>query len=266
MTWLKSIICFLAISHLNLKNVEVILVNKKILFFILVICLTISSFSFAFDLVIEDDANLLSAEETEMLRDKMEPLTQYGNIIFKSINNNNFSSTNEYARNYYYNKYRNESGTILIIDMQYRYVYIVSAGNNYATITNKKAEVITDNIYRYLSSKNYYEGSSKAIEQLNTLLEGGKIFEPMRYISNILIALIISAFLNFFFIMRKSAFKKVTNKELVKDCVIAFSTANIIGNVVGTTRKYSPRSSSSGSGGGFSGGGRRRIFWRWRWS
>ncbi len=240
--------------------------NKKILFVILIICLTISSFSFAYDLIIEDDASLLSEQEAVMLKEKMQTLTQYGNIIFKSIRNNNSSSTYEYAKNYYYSKYGNDSGTILIIDMQYRYVYIVSAGNNYATITTKKAEVITDNIYRYLSSQKYYEGASKAFEQLDTLLEGGKIFEPMRYISNVLIALIVSAFLNFFFIMRKSAFKKVTNKELVKDCVIAFSTANIIGNVIGTTKRYSPRSSSSGgSGGGHSGGGRRRrILWWWR--
>ncbi len=223
--------------------------------FVLLIILFSTTIAFAYDLVIEDDASLLTPDELQSLEQDMTPLKEYGNIIFKSIDRNS-TSTYDYAKNYYYNRYGNENGTILIIDMQNRYVYIVSAGSNYATITTKKAEVITDNIYRYLTNQNYYEGVSKAFGQINTLLNGGKIFEPMRYISNVLISLIVSAFLVFFFIMRKSAFKKVTNKELIRDCVIAFSAANVVGAVTGTKKVYNPPSSSSSGGGSF-GGGRR---------
>ncbi len=234
--------------------------NKKILFSFIIILILIASFCFAVSesdlLIIEDDADLLTEEEETELEHIMSPLTEYGRIVFKSINQNPEYDTETYARNYYYSHYGNENGTILLIDMQYRYVYIVSGGYNYTVITPRKAQIITDNIYKYLTNKEYFEGSKLSFEQIGTLLEGGKIYEPMRYISSALISLIASAFLVFFFIMRKSAFKKIPNKDLVKDCIIAFSAANIIGSAVGTIKKYSPSSSSSGGSSG-GGGGRR---------
>ena len=260
--------------------------SKKIFVLLLLICLTICSFSYAdiipidesddneylygeestnsqYQLVIEDDANLLSQEETQKLRERMTPLTEFGHIIFKSINENNANSTRSYAENYYFNRFQHDSGSMLLIDMDEKMVYIVSEGSNKNSIDNGKSESITDNIYKYLSQKNYFTGADIAFSQMNTVLSGQKIAEPMKYISNIIIAFLVSSFITFFFIMRKSDLKKASNKDLVKDCVIAFSAANILGSVIGTTKKYSPQSSSSSSsgGGGFSGGGRRWIFW-----
>ena len=57
-----------------------------------------------YKLIIEDDANLLSLEEINKLKDDMQPLTKYGNIMFKSINENNMSASS-YAKNYYHNTF-----------------------------------------------------------------------------------------------------------------------------------------------------------------
>ena len=69
-----------------------------------------------YKLIIEDDANLLSDEEINKLTDEMYSLTKYGNIAFKSISDN-YSSTDSYARNYYHEKFSNQSGTLFLIDM-----------------------------------------------------------------------------------------------------------------------------------------------------
>ncbi len=89
--------------------------------------------------IIEDDANLLNEEEKVKLLDSMTRLTEYGHIIFKSIDNNDFGNAASYASNYYHNKFQSESGTLFLIDMDTREIYIFSDGENYKIITSKKA-------------------------------------------------------------------------------------------------------------------------------
>lgn len=96
-------------------------------------------------LLIEDDANLLNDSEETLLEETMMPLTKYGNIAFKSINSNS-TSTSSYARSYYHNTFGTHSGTVFLIDMDNRVIYIFSDGANYKTITSAKANLITDNI------------------------------------------------------------------------------------------------------------------------
>ena len=61
-----------------------------------------------YKVVIEDDANLLSEDEKTKLMDDMLPLTEYGHAIFKSIDKNEYNSTYEYGKKYYYNNFKNE--------------------------------------------------------------------------------------------------------------------------------------------------------------
>lgn len=215
-----------------------------------------------YEVLIEDDANLLTEQEILQLKESMKPLTEYGNVIFKTINTNPHT-TATYASKYYDEKYKNESGTLFLIDMDRRYVYIYSSGKNYKIITKDKANIITDNIYKYATNKQYYLCAINAFEQVNTLLDGGKILEPMRYISNILISIIIAFFINFFIALVNSKINVAKNKEILSKCKIIFNIKNIIGEKVGEYSVYSPRSSSSSggdffggssSGGGFSGG------------
>ena len=210
-----------------------------------------------YKIVIEDDANLLSEEEKNKLMDDMMPLTEYGHAIFKSINKNDYSSTYEYGKNYYYDNFKNENGTLLLIDMDLRYVYIISGGDNYNIITTAKSEIITDNVYKYLSNQNYYEGASIAFHQINQLLQGYKIAEPMRYASNVVISLVLAFFVNFLIIMITCSPKKSKKNGEVMGLEMALAVNSFQALSNGTHRVYSPVSESSGgsSGGGHSGGG-----------
>lgn len=206
-----------------------------------------------YQVIIEDDANLLNEEELYNLQQEMIVLTKYGNIAFKTINENNLTIST-YASYYYHEIFGTSSGTLFLIDMDNRYIYIFSDGNNYKTITRAKANIITDNVYKYASKKQYYECASKSFEQINTLLKGGKIREPMRYISNIFISFIIAFFINFIIVLRSTKIRKAKNNEILSTCNINFNVNNISAVRTGSHSVYSPRDSSS-SGGGSSGGG-----------
>ena len=207
-----------------------------------------------YKLLIEDDANLLSEEEISKLKDVMEPLTKYGHIAFKSIDSNLYD-TSSYARSYYHEKFSADSGTLFIIDMDNRMIYIFSDGSNYRTITNAKANIITDNVYSYASREWYFDCAREAFKQINTLLDGGKIAEPMRYISNILISISISLLIGFIIVLVNTSIKKPGPFEILKDCNISVKIGDITGIKTGTHRVYSPVSDSSSSGGSSGGGG-----------
>jgi len=211
-----------------------------------------------YEILIEDDADLLTEPEEKKLQDKMESLAQYGNIILKTTNSNNMS-TQSFAKEYYHNSFENSSGTLFLIDMNNRMIYIFSDGSNYNIITNAKANIITDNIYKYASRGDYYSCAYNAFDQINTLLSGGKISEPMRHISNALIAIFIAFLFNFILVLSKTKIKRASTNEVLKNCDISFNVSNIVGKKTGVDRVYSPVESSSGgsSGGGShsSGGG-----------
>lgn len=204
-------------------------------------------------LVIEDDADLLTDEEEKDLEEVMLPLTDYGYIAFKTVNSN-YSTTASYARNYYHEKFGTQSGTVFIIDMDNRNIYIFSDGANYKVITTSKANTITDNIYTYATKGDYYNCAKKAYEQMNTILRGGKIAEPMKYISNAIVSLILSSFFGFLIAFFCFKIKKSSADEILKNSISSVVVNTITGKKTGTHSVYNPPSSSS-SGGGSSGGG-----------
>ncbi len=208
-------------------------------------------------LVILDGANLLTEEEEERLKQDMVPLTEFGNIMFLSVNDNPFASTEELARTSYYNQFGTDSGSVFLIDMDNRYIYIHSDGKNYQIITPAKAEIITDNVYRYASKQDYYSCASEAFKQMNKLLSGEKIAEPMKHISNVLIALITGAFVVFIYIMKSSKITPASSSEVLKNCKVLFKVNRVDVRKVGERRVYSPvQSESSSYSGGHSSGGR----------
>ena len=158
---------------------------KKILLLITIILL-ITSFSYAaiieeadyyqtndltgYTLVINDDANLLSANQINLLKSDMYPLTEYGNIVFYSTTIYG-SNTKQKANDYYYDLFRTNTGSVLIIDMAERYVFIYSDGENLKSLNQSKSEIITDNIYTYLRREAYYDGAKRAFSEMHTVLE-----------------------------------------------------------------------------------------------
>ena len=207
-----------------------------------------------YEAVIEDNADLLSPAEEQQLANDMVPLTDYGNIAFHSIDSN-ASTTSSYARSYYHAAFGTQSGTVFLVDMDNREIYIFSDGANYSVITKSKANVITDNVYRFASAGDYYGCASSAFSQMQTLLEGNRIAQPMKYVSNALLALILGLLINFIIIASVSKLKRANYLKVLEAAQISFNATAPVAEFVNETKRYDPISDSGG--GGSSGGGSR---------
>lgn len=211
---------------------------------------------------IDDSADLLTSSEEQELYKAMEPITVYGNVAFVSISDNPEYSTERYAENYYQEHLGYSSGILFLIDMEERYIWIYSNGEIHQTITTSYANTITDNVYTYATDGDYLLCASKAYEQINTLLEGRHIAQPMKYISNALLAIVIALLINYFLVMSVSRSRKASNRQLLSGIFSKTKINNPHAQFVNQTKRYSPQSSGSSGvrsvGGGRSGGGGSR--------
>lgn len=214
---------------------------------------------------IEDNAGIIKDSDEEELLQEMKAITAYGNVAFKSINYNS-SSTKTYIRNYYEQMFGTGSGTVFLIDMDNRNIWIHSNGAIYEVITDSYAEIITDNVYKLASSGDYYACALKGYSQILTLLQGKKIVKPMKYICNALLAVGISFILMYFVARGMSGKKEAKSNQILAHIDHSYSLNNATVQYVNTTRVYDPPSSSSsgssggGGGGGHSGGGGGHSF------
>ena len=213
--------------------------------------------------IIEDDARIL--KDTAAILDSMIPVTEYGNVVLKTISENS-TSADTFAEQYLHNSFGTKSATVFLIDMANRKIYIFSDGAIYKTITNAKAEVITDNVYRYASSGDYDNCAIRAFGQMQKLLEGGRIAEPMHIAGIALISLLLGMIICFIIIWTTTKKKPAKARELIEgtDTSIGISEPEV--SFYKTVKTYDPVSKGGGiiggsggsggvGGGGFSGGG-----------
>lgn len=164
-----------------------------------------------YEAIIKDDAALMAENDYEALLGLMKQITLYGNVMLKTIETNNMS-TEGYIRALYNERFKSDSGTIFVIDMDNRNIWIHSNGKIYNTVTSSYADTITDNVYRYASSGDYYTCAYKVFEQELALLKGSKISQPMKYISNALLAIVAALLINYgivrMYVRKKSAIYK----------------------------------------------------------
>lgn len=203
---------------------------------------------------IMDDADLLTDSEETQLKETMKKTAGYCNALFVTANNV-VSSTSDYAKRTYNSEFGTKNGVMFLIDMSNREIYIYAHGDAYQTITKTNAYTITDNVYSYASVENYYECANKAFEQINMLLEGGKINRPMKYISNILLALIISVLFNFWLLKKTSKVEDLGVKNLLEGTKNTYDMEELDLQLLDHSRVSTSSSSSRGIGGGSRGGG-----------
>ena len=208
-----------------------------------------------YQMVLEDGAALLSTQETVMLAAEMQEVTAYGNVAFKSLSSNSATAA-QFAASYYHSLFGQQSGILFLIDMDNREIYLFSDGAIHKTVTNAYANTITDNSYRHASEGNYYQCASNAFSQVKTLLSGRRIAQPMKYISNALLALILAALANYFIVRLSCGSPKVGEREILEFASTKFHFSNPRIRLIDQTKVYNlPRSSSGGRshGGGGSG-------------
>jgi len=205
---------------------------------------------------VNDYADLLTDTEEQRLLEKLSALTLYGNMEFLTIRENPKSATS-YNEEYYYGKYGNASGMILLIDMDNRKIIITTAGAVYNVISPARSDSITDKYYTYASDEEFYECAAYIFQDAGILLDGGKISEPMKHISNAVLAVAIGLLIGFWIFRRATTLHKDNPNVQLKDAYVDVKVSDGVTVKTHTTRRYDPveSSSSGGSGGGGGGGG-----------
>lgn len=216
--------------------------------------------------VIEDKWDELSDSEEEQLLDIMRRATQYANIAYVIVDqDNDDKGTEKEAKNALHRYFgANSNSTVFYIDLNELYIYNEGAASY--IITSGKSYSITDNAFRYARKNDYYNCGRIALEQMTKVLSGLNIPEPMKYICNALLAILLGAFICFMWISKRArkAESEVTalitgGKRLVSaNNPLIYPTGNVT-----PIREHSSdsshlgghHSSFGGGGGGHFGGG-----------
>ena len=210
-------------------------------------------------IIIRDDAELLTEEEEKELYGHMLPITEYGGAAF--VSSYNSSSTESYAKKCYREYFGTKSGTLFLIDMYNRQIYIFSDGKIFTKVTKARARTITDNAYRLATNGDYLGCAEKVFNQMATILSGGFIPQYMKHICNALISFAIGL-LSVFTVanartrMQSDNEVKVFNEMAKKGLAVGAPVSSELISIK-KTRYYedSGGGGSSGGGGGSSGGG-----------
>ncbi len=205
-----------------------------------------------------DDADLLKPEEETRLLAEMYKITAYGGAAFVSVSMEGHhagTSTKEYAQKQYLQCFGNNSGILFMIDMSTRQLWISANGEVYRTVTDAYCNTIADNVYTYATKGAYYECAKRVFEQANALLEGRKISQPMKHISNLLLAMALAVVGVFGYILFISNKSRPSTSAVLGGTKQRHHFDNLKVVYLRTDSEYSPVSKSSGGGSGSSGGG-----------
>ena len=213
---------------------------------------------------IQDDADLLTAEEETALYGDMLPVCEYGTPMFWTT-----TDSGDYellARSFFHRRLGNgESGTLFVINMKARQLTVFSDGAIYRVVTDGEAETITDNVFRMAGRGEYYACAANVFRQIRSLMAGERIARPMKLTSNALLALVLSLLMLYLYISLRYETGSGSGRARGALPVIAAAAAVFAARTMNsqarmTRQKKTNISSGSGGshgghGGGFSGGG-----------
>lgn len=207
----------------------------------------------SYEYVIWDDADLLSDAEEEMLYYDLEPLLEYGNVIFNSCYLAPDTDYEQHSEQIYYEYFGNEPGINFQIDMCNRKLTL-SASTGMEDLIHDERDSIVDNVYQMASDENYYGCVSECFKEVFAVINDGKIAHRMKYVNNALVAIMCALLLNYLLAFVTTTQKSVNATETgIVDVTVP--TRNIKITEGKRSKEYSPVSSDSGSSGGGGGGG-----------
>ena len=208
-----------------------------------------------FRAVYDDAACLISdSRQIEQIKSAMLSVTEYANCAFVTSTG---SGTNymTYAWNYGLQTFGSQaSWTVFLIDMGSRQLVIRNSNSLKDIITSADSDTITDNVYRMASRGNYAGCAAEAFAEIYALLQGGAIKRPMKYISAVLIAVLLGVLIVFLCLAGARNAKRARQIRSLAATAIVTGGAVFLGkNLI--RKVHHSTSSHGGFGGGGHGGG-----------
>ncbi len=223
-----------------------------------------------YEVLIDDEEDILTDSEEQKLAGLMKELTEYGNVVFYSTSGpgvRDESDADSDADSYYKNYYGNQNGVIFVIDFDNYFqdrdnelcmLWLNKYGEMNRRISNSQVDSIMDNTYNTVARYNdrdWYGYAEQTFQQLIDFYNTGKISEPMKWITNIFLAIVLAFMISFAMVSYAIRSKKPKDSEVLSGLYQHFQLlgANMI--LTNTTKVYDPPSSSGGGGGHGGGGG-----------
>ena len=197
---------------------------------------------------IEDNAELFQTQDG--ILDKMKHVTAYTNILVYTTSTN-ITTSSGLCKSLAEERFGTGNGVVFLIDMDNRYIYVYGHNDTYDVITERVGNTITDNCYDYASDERYDQCAKEAVSQIYMTLSGEHIPEPMRYIGNLFLAIMIGVSLTSVFACYSSRIQAIGTTS--KDVELKLTGKQR--DIIDVKRVYRSSSSSSGSGGGGRSGG-----------
>lgn len=198
--------------------------------------------------LIMDEADILTDQAAIM--EMMEYVSQYSNVMLYTTDDNPKSV--EYLGDKLAQEYFGLAPSVIfIIDMDNREICITAANDAQSAISTSVANTITDNVYSYASDEDYDQCAITAFKQIHAKFRNENIPEPMRYIGNAFLAIMIGvgAASVLARMMSRIRFKKDEGITVDTECQAPMST------IISVTKSSRSSGGSGGSGGGRSSGG-----------
>lgn len=228
--------------------------NFKWMLFLLFAFLSVNVFAEPLKPIIQDNADLLSEEEEQLLYHVMEPITEFGGVAFVTNKDEYSGSADDLAYRYCLSFFDNQSGVVFLLDMYNRRIQLYSTGKIYDSMGRMWSDIIADKVYQHATDEEYFICAQKTFSMIITILNGGKVGAPMRYVSFILLSIAMTLLV--MFIILYSSRKKAKFGEKFNLLTEPDKKELVIEVLERTKTKETRISHSSSSGGGRSGGGR----------
>lgn len=209
-----------------------------------------------YQVLISDEDDLLNDGEERLLVEDMKPLTEYGHAILWTTGESTYDAVDQ-ARRYRKDCYEYDSASVFAINMGSRKLTIQSYGELYKFIDDSKARSITDNVSHYATGKMYYICAQEAFAQMFATASGEAIAEPMKYISYVVIALMLGVIiaLGVAFSKKFNPLRKSVEPPETKGSGVLMTVPATMALIRTETIIVESHSSGGGFGGGGCGGG-----------
>lgn len=192
--------------------------------------------------VIIDELGSLSAEEAAELLQAMEPITKYGDAVYKTTVSGGVFDAEKYMDIQYGATMSGKTGVLVLLDAGNNSFQVRCGGKWESMINPKQAESIaTIALNAYRQNGQAVAVPKSAFDQVYARLEQVRKARPVKYVCNAMLALILAMLINFVLVDKLSRMQKTPDQELLENAAGYCRHGEVMIEFLTRTETYSPQ-------------------------
>lgn len=207
--------------------------------------------------VIDDTADIMTDKEEQDLLESMKNVTEYGNAYCYTTDAK-VTDTYHYAASQYERIFGRDAGSIFVIAMGSRQLYLYNQGSFKTVIPDAASNTIVDRHYSLASASEYAQCAQEVFSDVYNTMSGQTLYllyQPLRVITVVLLAFLISFLINYFMIAHDRSMPKNVSVSTQYGRNLGGLRAAILSYTITKRKKFSRGEDVSSGAGNYSGGG-----------